>query len=168
MMLLRRAVLPVPSGPPFVTLEPSSTSAREGDTINITCTVLGEPEVDVSFSWSHPGQVREGQGKVQIFINNQHYITQANFSNSKLGLVTIITIKKCQCDLGELCCVQERRPVDIQTSRRLINQGMGHTTRISHSVITIHDLESSDLGRYICRAKNLHGVTAVSTRISST
>ncbi|XP_046906194.1 platelet-derived growth factor receptor-like protein [Hypomesus transpacificus] len=108
----------VPSGPPFVTLEPSSTSAREGDTINITCTVLGEPEVDVSFSWTHPGQ--------------------------------------------------ERRPVDIQTSRRLINQGMGHTTRISHSVITIHDLETSDLGRYICRAKNPHGVTAVSTRISST
>ena len=102
MMLLRHAVLSVPSGPPFVTLEPSSTSAREGDTINITCTVLGEPEVDVSFSWTHPGQVRVGQ--VQILINNQHYITQANFSNYKLGLVTFFTIQKYNRQIGRASC----------------------------------------------------------------
>lgn len=107
----------VPSGPPFVTLTPSSTSPSEGDTINITCTVLGEPEVDVSFTWTYPGQIR--------------------------------------------------RAVDIQTSRRLVNRGMGHTTRITHSVLTLHDLETMDVGRYICRAKNQHGETAVSTTISS-
>lgn len=26
--------------------------------MNISCTVLGEPEVDVGFTWSYPGQVR--------------------------------------------------------------------------------------------------------------
>ncbi|XP_034037544.1 platelet-derived growth factor receptor-like protein [Thalassophryne amazonica] len=46
----------VPTGPPFVSLEASSDSVRGGDNINVTCTVLGEPEVDVKFIWSYPGQ----------------------------------------------------------------------------------------------------------------
>lgn len=46
----------VPNGPPFVSLEASSTSVRGGDNVNVTCTVLGEPEVDVNFTWSYPGQ----------------------------------------------------------------------------------------------------------------
>lgn len=48
----------VPAGPPFVSLEMSPDSVRGGDDMNVTCTVLGEPEVDVSFTWSYPGQVR--------------------------------------------------------------------------------------------------------------
>ncbi|XP_071779963.1 platelet-derived growth factor receptor-like protein [Centroberyx gerrardi] len=107
----------VPSGPPFVSLEASPESVRGGDTINITCTVLGEPEVDVSFTWSYPGQ--------------------------------------------------DRRPVDIQVSWRLVNRGTGHTTRVSQSVITIEDLETIDFGRYICKAKNQHGETTVATNIIS-
>ena len=50
-------VLTVPSGPPFVSLEASPEYVRGGDNINVTCTVLGEPEVDMSFTWSYPGQV---------------------------------------------------------------------------------------------------------------
>lgn len=42
-----------------MSLEASQESARGGDNVNFTCTVLGEPEVDVSFTWSYPGQVRE-------------------------------------------------------------------------------------------------------------
>lgn len=57
-------VFPVPSGPPFASLEASAESIIAGDTFNITCTVLGEPEVDVSFSWKFPGQVR-GTGSLQ-------------------------------------------------------------------------------------------------------
>ena len=49
---------PVPSGPPYVTLEASADSVSAGDNFNITCTVLGEPESDVAFSWKFPGQVR--------------------------------------------------------------------------------------------------------------
>ncbi|KAM6953178.1 platelet-derived growth factor receptor-like protein [Aplochiton taeniatus] len=107
----------VPSGPPFASLKASSTSARGGDTINITCTVLGEPEEDVSFQWTYPGQ--------------------------------------------------DHRPVDVHGSTRLLERGIGHTIRISQSVITVEDLETIDFGRYICRAKNKNGETVVATSIES-
>lgn len=106
----------VPSGPPFVSLESSHRSASGGETVNLTCTVLGEPDMDVNFYWSYPGQ---GQ-----------------------------------------------RPADIQASWRLVNRGMGHTTRISQSVITIEDMETIDFGRYMCRAKNQHGETTVATNVT--
>lgn len=47
----------VPSGPPYVSLEVSPETVRDGDNINVTCTVLGEPEEDVNFTWVYPGQV---------------------------------------------------------------------------------------------------------------
>lgn len=53
---------PVPSGPPFVSLDASPKSVGGGDSINVTCTVLGEPEVDVSFTWFYPGQVSKEWG----------------------------------------------------------------------------------------------------------
>ncbi len=49
--------LVVPSGPPFSTIEASSNIVSGGDIFNVTCTVLGEPEMNVSFSWRYPGQV---------------------------------------------------------------------------------------------------------------
>lgn len=58
-------LLAVPSGAPFVSLEGSPESVRGGDNMNVTCTVLGEPEVDVSFTWSYPGQVRETELKAR-------------------------------------------------------------------------------------------------------
>lgn len=54
--------LTVPSGPPYVSLEVSPESVRGGDNINVTCTVLGEPEEDVNFSWVYPGQVNTERG----------------------------------------------------------------------------------------------------------
>ncbi|XP_015226552.1 PREDICTED: platelet-derived growth factor receptor-like protein [Cyprinodon variegatus] len=105
----------VPSGPPFVNLGASPETVRGGDNVNLTCTVLGEPEVDVSFSWAYPGQ---GQ-----------------------------------------------RPVNIHTLWRLVNRGMGHTTRISQSTLAVEDVETIDYGNYICRAKNKHGETSVATKI---
>ncbi|XP_077433854.1 platelet-derived growth factor receptor-like protein [Vanacampus margaritifer] len=48
----------VPSGPPFVSLKASSELASGGDNVNVTCTVIGEPDVDISFTWSYPGQGR--------------------------------------------------------------------------------------------------------------
>ncbi|TRY88512.1 hypothetical protein DNTS_018811 [Danionella cerebrum] len=47
----------VPSGPPFASIEASSSTARGGDIFNVTCTVFGEPEENVSFSWIFPGKV---------------------------------------------------------------------------------------------------------------
>lgn len=107
----------VPSGPPFATIEASSNSVSGGDVFNVTCTVLGEPEMNVSFSWRYPGQ--------------------------------------------------DQRPVNIQDSWRLINRGVGHTTRISQSVLIVDDVETIDYGKYICTAKNKNGETLVATSVKS-
>ncbi|KAA8588539.1 hypothetical protein FQN60_009884 [Etheostoma spectabile] len=106
-----------PSGAPFVSLGVSPGSVRDGDNVNVTCRVLGEPEEDVSFTWSYPGQ--------------------------------------------------DRRPVHVQTSWRLVNRGMSHTTRLSQSVMTVEDVETIDFGNYICSAKNQYGETSVSINIVS-
>ena len=53
----------------------------------------------------------------------------------------------------------------MQDSWRLINRGIGHTTRISESIITIEDFETIDAGNYICIAQNLRGQTTVATHI---
>ncbi|XP_054648324.1 platelet-derived growth factor receptor-like protein isoform X1 [Dunckerocampus dactyliophorus] len=105
----------VPSSPPFVSLKASSELASGGDNINVTCSVMGEPDVDVSFTWSYPGQ---GQ-----------------------------------------------RPVHIQTSWRLVNRGRVQTTRLTQSVLSVEDMETIDFGKYICKAKNQHGETLVTTSI---
>ncbi|RXM37102.1 Cationic amino acid transporter 2 [Acipenser ruthenus] len=107
----------VPSGPPSVTIEASSSRVMGGDNINVTCTVLGEPEVELDFTWTYPGQ--------------------------------------------------DQRPVIIKEAWRLINRGMGHTTRISQSVITVEDAETIDFGNYVCTAKNLQGQTSVAARVDS-
>ncbi|XP_030595373.1 platelet-derived growth factor receptor-like protein [Archocentrus centrarchus] len=107
----------VPSGPPFVSLKASPDSVRGGDNINVTCTVLGEPDVDMSFTWSYPGQ--------------------------------------------------DYRPVHIQTSWRLVNRGLGYTTRITQSILTVEDMETIDFGDYICKAKSKHGETVVATTVIS-
>ncbi|XP_056328797.1 platelet-derived growth factor receptor-like protein [Danio aesculapii] len=105
----------VPRGPPFATIEASSNTVSSGDVFNVTCTVLGEPEMNVSFSWRYPGQ--------------------------------------------------DQRPVNIQDSWRLINRGVGHTTRISQSAMIVDDVETIDYGKYICIAKNKNGETLVATSV---
>ncbi|XP_035280846.1 LOW QUALITY PROTEIN: platelet-derived growth factor receptor-like protein [Anguilla anguilla] len=107
----------VPSGPPSATIKASSSVVRGGDNFNITCTVLGEPEQHVNFTWTYPGQ--------------------------------------------------DMRPVSLYEAWRLINRGVGHTTRISQSVLTVEDAETIDYGKYICRTKNKHGETAVTTSVDS-
>ncbi|XP_063776904.1 platelet-derived growth factor receptor-like protein [Pseudophryne corroboree] len=60
---------------------------------------------------------------------------------------------------------QYGRPVDIQDSWRLVNRGIGHTTRISKSIINVEDFETIDAGYYICKAQNLRGQTTLATRV---
>ncbi|KAG8444314.1 hypothetical protein GDO86_009483 [Hymenochirus boettgeri] len=45
-----------PSAPPKPVIEPSSTSVRTGENFFVTCTVLGELDISVEFSWEFPGQ----------------------------------------------------------------------------------------------------------------
>ncbi|XP_052538051.1 platelet-derived growth factor receptor-like protein isoform X1 [Tympanuchus pallidicinctus] len=49
----------VPKGPPSATIVASPSRAKVSDGIHVACTVLGEPDVDVSFSWQYPGQELE-------------------------------------------------------------------------------------------------------------
>lgn len=49
-------LLSVPKGPPSATIVASPSRAKVSDGIHVACTVLGEPDVDVSFSWQYPGQ----------------------------------------------------------------------------------------------------------------
>lgn len=60
---------------------------------------------------------------------------------------------------------QDERPVTIQDTWRLIHRGRGHTTRISQSIMTIEDFETTDAGYYICTAQNLQGETTVATTV---
>lgn len=62
-------------------------------------------------------------------------------------------------------CKQSERPVIIQNFWRLIKRGTSHTTRISKSVLLVEDFEAEDAGNYICTAQNLHGGTAVATKV---
>ncbi|XP_069809869.1 platelet-derived growth factor receptor-like protein [Dendropsophus ebraccatus] len=45
-----------PSAPPKPTIEASVKSARTGENFVVTCTVLGELEISVDFTWEYPGQ----------------------------------------------------------------------------------------------------------------
>lgn len=77
-------------------------------------------------------------------------------------------LREAACPSGfSLCAIfkQDERPVAIQDTWRLINRGLGHTTRISQSVITIEDFETIDAGYYICTAQNLRGQTTVATTV---
>uniref|UniRef100_G1SNF7 Platelet-derived growth factor receptor-like protein n=1 Tax=Oryctolagus cuniculus TaxID=9986 RepID=G1SNF7_RABIT len=60
---------------------------------------------------------------------------------------------------------KDERPVTIQDTWRLIHRGLGHTTRISQSVLSVEDVETIDAGYYICTAQNLQGQTTVATTV---
>uniref|UniRef100_A0A674ICF1 Platelet-derived growth factor receptor-like protein n=1 Tax=Terrapene triunguis TaxID=2587831 RepID=A0A674ICF1_9SAUR len=45
-----------PSSAPKPTVSASAATVRAGENFNVTCTVFGEPEVAVDFTWEYPGQ----------------------------------------------------------------------------------------------------------------
>ncbi|XP_053144752.1 platelet-derived growth factor receptor-like protein [Hemicordylus capensis] len=45
-----------PSSVPKPAIRASVSSIRVGDNFNVTCTVFGEPEIAVDFTWEYPGQ----------------------------------------------------------------------------------------------------------------
>ncbi|XP_051899511.1 platelet-derived growth factor receptor-like protein [Pristis pectinata] len=104
------------SGPPTASIEASTNTVSGGEQVNVTCTVLGDPDLQVNFTWKYPGQ-------------------------------------------------QDERPVIITESWRLIDQQNGHTVRLSKSMLYIDDIETIDVGSYICTAQNLIGETTVATEV---
>lgn len=55
-LTLETNFLSVPKGPPSTTIAASPNRAEVGDSVQVICTVLGEPDVDVNFRWQYPGQ----------------------------------------------------------------------------------------------------------------
>uniref|UniRef100_UPI00398ED2B6 platelet-derived growth factor receptor-like protein n=1 Tax=Pristiophorus japonicus TaxID=55135 RepID=UPI00398ED2B6 len=62
-----------PSAPPSATITASSSSVRVGANFNLTCTALGETDIEVDFTWEFPGQklgrptyTRESQRPVYV------------------------------------------------------------------------------------------------------
>ncbi|XP_041052622.1 platelet-derived growth factor receptor-like protein isoform X2 [Carcharodon carcharias] len=104
------------SGPPSTSIAASSNAVNGGDQINVTCTVLGDPDLQVDFTWQYPGQ-------------------------------------------------QDERPVIITEKWRLIDRNNGHTVRLSKSMLYIDDVETIDIGDYVCTAQNLIGETTVATQL---
>ncbi|XP_059845271.1 platelet-derived growth factor receptor-like protein isoform X2 [Hypanus sabinus] len=100
---------------PTATIEASNT-VNSGEQVNVTCTVLGDPDLQVDFTWKYPGQ-------------------------------------------------QDERPVIITESWRLIDQQSGHTVRLSKSMLYIDNVETIDVGNYICTAQNVLGKTTVATEV---
>ncbi|KAK7899492.1 hypothetical protein WMY93_020345 [Mugilogobius chulae] len=107
----------VPSGAPFVSVEMSPDFVSEGDSVNVSCSVLGEPEEPIDFTWIHPNQAS--------------------------------------------------RPGQLLSSWRLVKRGLGHTARISQSVLSVKNMSSRDFGSYICKAKNKYGETIVAINVQS-
>ncbi|XP_048343616.1 platelet-derived growth factor receptor-like protein [Sphaerodactylus townsendi] len=90
-----------PSSVPKPTIRPSAASIQAGDNFNVTCTVFGEPEIVVDFTWEYPGQqigrppyvhertdlVRRG-GQVQQESESILYIDEARVVDA--GLYTCV------------------------------------------------------------------------------
>ncbi|XP_059503973.1 platelet-derived growth factor receptor-like protein isoform X2 [Stegostoma tigrinum] len=46
------------SAPPSTSIEASSNAVAGGDQVNVTCTVVGDPDEPVDFTWKYPGQMK--------------------------------------------------------------------------------------------------------------
>ncbi|XP_063046663.1 platelet-derived growth factor receptor-like protein [Engraulis encrasicolus] len=97
----------VPSGPPYASLEPSAVRVTAGDTFNITCTVLGEPEVDVSFTWSFPGEDTERP----VVIHDEWRLVNRGMSHTTRISKSVITVEDVEesIDLGRYICTAKNK-----------------------------------------------------------
>lgn len=50
-----------------MSLKASQQSVSGGDNVSVSCTVLGEPEADVTFHWTYPGQVGPTATRERLF-----------------------------------------------------------------------------------------------------
>uniref|UniRef100_A0A8C3FTL0 Platelet-derived growth factor receptor-like protein n=1 Tax=Chrysemys picta bellii TaxID=8478 RepID=A0A8C3FTL0_CHRPI len=100
-----------PSSAPKPTVSASAATVRAGENFNVTCTVFGEPEVAVDFTWEYPGQqigrppysreradlVRRG-GQVQqesesiLYVDEARAIDEGLYSCSAMNLQGTTTV----------------------------------------------------------------------------
>lgn len=51
-----------PAAPPFPAIQASSDTVAVGHNLQVTCTVIGEQDVLVDFTWEYPGQKVRPEG----------------------------------------------------------------------------------------------------------
>ncbi|KAM5264910.1 platelet-derived growth factor receptor-like protein [Ctenodactylus gundi] len=124
----------------------------------------------------------EAGGKSQISVKYQLLYVEVPSGPPSTTILASANKVKGGDDISVLCTVlgepdvevefrwifpgqKDERPVTIQDTWRLIHRGLGHTTRISQSVITVEDFETVDAGYYICTAQNPQGQTTVATTV---
>ncbi|KAJ8262332.1 hypothetical protein GJAV_G00165250 [Gymnothorax javanicus] len=90
----------VPSGPPSATIKASATTVRGGDNFNITCTVLGEPEQQVNFTWTYPGQ-----GMRPVGLYEAWRLVHREISHTTRISQSVITVEDTETiDYGKYIC----------------------------------------------------------------
>ncbi|XP_026990954.2 platelet-derived growth factor receptor-like protein [Tachysurus fulvidraco] len=90
----------VPSGPPYATIQASSYEVRGGDVLDVTCTVLGEPEMNVKFSWTYPGQ-----GQRPVSIQASHRLVNRGAGQIMRVSQSIMTVDDVETiDYGNYIC----------------------------------------------------------------
>lgn len=67
---MRVYTLADPAAPPFPAVQTSSDTVAVGQNLQVTCTVVGEQDVLVDFTWEYPGQKVRPEG-----IPNTHSLT---------------------------------------------------------------------------------------------
>ncbi|KAF3838023.1 hypothetical protein F7725_009791 [Dissostichus mawsoni] len=91
---------PIPSGAPLVSLEVSPASVTGGDNVDVTCTMLGEPEGDVSFTWSYPGQDHR-----PVHIHTSWRLVHRGMSHTTRVSQSVLTVEDLETiDFGNYIC----------------------------------------------------------------
>lgn len=59
-----------PTAPPFPAIQTSSDTVAVGKNLQVTCTVIGEQDVVVDFTWEYPGQKVRPEGAQNNIYHN--------------------------------------------------------------------------------------------------
>ncbi|NXT54672.1 PGFRL protein, partial [Pluvianellus socialis] len=96
----------VPQGPPSATIAASSSRAEVSDRLRVVCTVLGEPDVDVSFRWRYPGQESERP----VIIQNYWRLINRGTGHTTRISKSILHVKDFEArDAGNYICIAQNR-----------------------------------------------------------
>ncbi|XP_059202490.1 platelet-derived growth factor receptor-like protein isoform X1 [Centropristis striata] len=108
----------VPSGAPFVSLESSPESVAGGDNINVTCTVLGEPEVEVSFTWTYPGQ-----GRRPVHTQTSWRLVHRGMSHTTRVSQSVMTVEDMETiDFGKYTCKAKNQHGETIVATNIISK----------------------------------------------
>ncbi|XP_043918350.1 platelet-derived growth factor receptor-like protein isoform X2 [Protopterus annectens] len=90
----------VPSGPPYVAIA-GPNHVHAGANFNVTCTVLGEPEVQVDFNWIYPGEKDERPVTIQ---ESSRLINRGTVHTTRMSQSIIIVQDFETIDTGDYMC----------------------------------------------------------------